>query len=74
MEQFQTLLPSTGKQVTYLEDLGSLRVSDLQKIFSVYKQKLSGVKADLVLVMHHFVIMPHFVIPAPLCNKTCPTL
>ena len=25
-------------------------------------------------VMHHFVIMPHFVIPAPLCNKTCPTL
>ena len=28
----------------------------------------------VVSVMHHFVIMPQFVIPAPLCNKTCPTL
>ena len=48
MEQFQTLLP-TGKQVTFLETLSSLRVSDLKKILSVYKEKLSGVKADLVL-------------------------
>ena len=48
MEQFQTLLP-TGKQVTCLEDLGSLRVSDLKKILYVYKMKVSGVKADLVL-------------------------
>ena len=48
MEQFQSLLPS-GKQVTCLEDLSSLRVSDLKKILSVYKEKLSGVKADLVL-------------------------
>ena len=48
MEQFQTLLP-TGKQVTCLEDLSYLRVSDLKNILSVYKEKLSGVKADLVL-------------------------
>ena len=48
MEQFQTLLP-TGKQVTCLEHLSSLRVSDLKKILSVHKEKLSGVKSDLVL-------------------------
>ena len=48
MKQFQNLLPA-GKQVTCLEDLSSLRVRDLNKILSVYKEKLSGVKADLVL-------------------------
>ena len=29
--------------------MGPLRVSDLKKILSVHKEKLSGVKADLVL-------------------------
>ena len=48
MEQFKALLPE-GKNVTCLEDLSSLRVNDMKKILSAFKEKVSGVKADLLL-------------------------
>ena len=48
MDQFQALLPE-GKSVSCLDDLSVLTVKDLKKILLVYKEKLSGVKYDLVL-------------------------
>ena len=48
MDQFQALLPE-GKSVSCLDDLSVLTVKDLKKILLVYKEKLSGVKSDLVL-------------------------
>ena len=48
MEEFQSLLPE-GKVVECLEDLGSLTVAELKSILKRYKEKTSGVKADLVL-------------------------
>ena len=48
MDQFQALLPD-GKSVSCLDDLSVLTVKDLKKILVVYKEKLSGVKSDLML-------------------------
>ena len=48
MEEFQSLLPE-GKVVECLEDLVSLTVAELKSILKRYKEKTSGVKADLVL-------------------------
>ena len=48
MDQFRSLLPE-GKTVACLEDLSSLRVKDLKHILTAFKEKISGVKADLLL-------------------------
>ena len=48
MEQFKALLPG-GKTVDSLEDLKKLNVEQLKKILVCYKEKTSGVKADLIL-------------------------
>ena len=48
MDQFQALLPE-GKSVYCLEDLSGFTMKDLKKILVVYKEKVSGIKADLVL-------------------------
>ena len=48
MEQFQALLPE-GKSVACLEDLSSLRVKDLKVVLAAFNEKISGVKADLLL-------------------------
>ena len=48
MDQFQALLPQ-GVSVACLEDLSSLRVKDLKFILTAFKEKISGVKADLIL-------------------------
>ena len=48
MDEFQSLLPE-GKVVECLEDLGSLTVVELKNLLKRYKEKTSGVKADLVL-------------------------
>ena len=48
MDQFQALLPE-GKSVYCLEDLSGFTVKDLKKILVVYKEKVSGIKADLEL-------------------------
>ena len=48
MEEFQSLLPEE-KVVECLEDLGSLTVAELKSILKRFKEKTSGVKADLVL-------------------------
>ena len=48
MDKFQSLLPD-GKVVESLEDLGLLTVAELKNILKCYKEKTSGVKADLVL-------------------------
>ena len=48
MDQFQALLPQ-GVSVACLEDLSSLRVKDLKVILIAFKEKISGVKADLIL-------------------------
>ena len=51
MDQFIKLLPD-GKSVTCLDDLLSLKVSELKKILFSYKEKVSGNKADHVLRTH----------------------
>ena len=48
MDQFIKLLPDE-KSVTCLDDLLSLKVSELIKILCSYNEKVSGNKADLVL-------------------------
>ena len=48
MEKFKSLLPE-GKVVDSLEDLGALNVKELKSILKQYKEKRTGVKADLVL-------------------------
>ena len=48
MDQFIKLL-SDGKSVTCLDDLLSLKVSELKKILFSCNEKVSGNKADLVL-------------------------
>ena len=48
MDQFIKLLPDE-KEVTCLEDLLSLKVSEQKKILCSYNEKVSGNKADLVL-------------------------
>ena len=48
MDQFIKLLPD-GKSVTCLNDLLSLKVSELKKILFSYNEKVSGNKAHLAL-------------------------
>ena len=48
MEQFSLLLPE-GKPVSCLEDLSLLTVKERKRILLAYKEKVSGVKADLIL-------------------------
>ena len=48
MDQFIKFLPDE-KSVTCLDDLLSLKVSELKKILCSYNEKVSGNKADLVL-------------------------
>ena len=48
MDEFQSLLPK-GKFVECLEDLGSLKVAEVKNVLKRYKEKTTGVKADLVL-------------------------
>ena len=48
MDQFIKLLPD-GKSVTCLDDLPSLKLSELKKSLFSYNEKVSGNKANLVL-------------------------
>ena len=48
MDQFIKLLPD-GKSITCLDDLLSLKISELKKILFSYNKKVSGSKADLIL-------------------------
>ena len=48
MDQFIKVIPD-GKSVTCLDDLLSLKVSEVKKILFSYNEKVSGNKADLVL-------------------------
>ena len=53
MDQFIKLLPDE-KSFTCLDDLLSLKVSELKKILCSYNEKVSGNKADLVLRTYAF--------------------
>ena len=48
MDAFKFLLPK-GKKVDCLEDLGALTIKELKHILVQYREKTSGVKADLIL-------------------------
>ena len=53
MDQFRSLLPEE-KPVQCLDDLRNLTVKELKAILAIYKERMSGSKADLY--------------PAGLCN------
>ena len=48
MDQFSSLLPE-GKCVSCFEDLAILTVKELKKVLLAYNEKVSGVRADLIL-------------------------
>ena len=51
MDQFKSLLP-IGKEVSRLEDLSTLTVSELKKILRAFKNSPSGLKADLIMKVY----------------------
>ena len=62
MVQFIKLLPD-GKSVTCLDDLLSLKVSELEKILFSYNEKVSSKKAGLVLHTYTIFLGLKMVVP-----------
>ena len=69
MDQFIKLLPD-GKSVTCLDDLLSLKLSELKKILLSYNEKVSGNKANLVLRTYAVFSRAKEGSSAALCRRT----